>query len=345
MPVGTQGAVKALSPWDLNATGAEIILGNTYHLAMRPGVDLISRHGGLQKWEGWRKPILTDSGGFQVFSLADLRKITDDGVHFQSHWDGSKHFFTPEKVVDLQRHIGSDIMMVLDECTPYPCEKSYAAESNDRTVRWAGRAKDYLSRTPSIHGYHQALFAIVQGSVYPDIRKESAKELVDLDFEGYAIGGLAVGEEKALMHEMTEICIDLLPGDKPRYLMGVGTPEDILNSIDLGVDMFDCVMPTRNARKGMVFTSNGPLVVRNARFKDDPKPLDENCSCQACTNFSRSYIRHLINVNEILGIHLTSLHNIHFYLNLVKSSREAILNDQFKKFKKDFLIQYNQQAV
>jgi queuine tRNA-ribosyltransferase len=331
-----------MSPGDLDEIGAQIILGNTYHLAMRPGVELISRQGGLQKWNSWNKPILTDSGGFQVFSLSDLRKITDEGVNFQSHWDGTRHLFTPEKVIDLQRHIGSDIMMVLDECTPHPIDYDYAYTSNERTVAWAARAQKYWKKTGPVHDYHQALFAIVQGSTFPDIRRRSAEALAEMDFEGYAIGGLAVGEGKEEMHEMIEVCNEILPTGKPRYLMGVGTPIDILNGIERGVDMFDCVMPTRNARKGMVFTSRGPLTVKNAQYKEDDRPLDENCTCYTCRNFSRSYIRHLIHVRELLGMHLTTLHNLHFYLNLVTEAREAILNDNFKEYKKEFITNYNQ---
>ena len=340
MPVGTQGSVKAMSPENLNEIGADIILGNTYHLFMRPGDELIARHGGLQQWNGWRKPILTDSGGFQVFSLSDLNKINEEGVQFQSHWDGSKHIFTPENVVDIQRNIGSDIMMVLDECTDFPIDHSYAQESNARTIRWAARAKKRWQEDKNIHGYYQTLFAIVQGSTYKDVREISVNELVNMDFEGYAIGGLAVGEPKEQMYEITDFCTSLLPQAKPRYLMGVGTPVDILNAIEMGVDMFDCVMPTRNARKGSVFTSQGKIVVRNGSYKDDEKPLDPNCSCNVCQHYSRSYIRHLINVNEILRLHLTTYHNLYYYIQLVKGAREAIIKNNFLKYKNEIFEKF-----
>lgn len=340
MPVGTQGTVKTMTPDNLNDIGAEIILGNTYHLLMRPGSDLVARHGGLQKWSTWNKPMLTDSGGFQVFSLSDLNKISEDGVEFRSHWDGSKYIFTPENVVDVQREIGSDIMMVLDECTPYPCDYNYALQSNDRTMRWAQRAKKRWLEKPGVHDYYQSLFAIVQGSVYEDIRKNSVNNLVEMDFEGYAIGGLAVGEPKEEMYELTQFCTEILPQEKPRYLMGVGTPEDILTGIELGVDMFDCVMPTRNARNATVFTSEGRLIVRNATNKDDDNPLDPGCECQVCKNYSRSYIRHLINVNEILGIHLTTYHNLYYYINIAKEARRAILKNDYIHYKKEVIDKF-----
>ena len=337
MPVGTQGSVKAMSPENLTETGAGIILGNTYHLFMRPGDDLIARHGGLQKWNGWNKPILTDSGGFQVYSLSDLNKINEDGVQFKSHWDGSSHLFTPENVIDIQKNIGSDIMMVLDECTPYPCDHDYALESNARTLRWAERAKRRWLESDSIHDYDQTLFAIAQGSIYKDIRKISIDSLVDLDFDGYAIGGLAVGEPKEQLYDITDYCTSLLPDMKPRYLMGVGTPEDLLTGIEMGIDMFDCVMPTRNARKGSVFTSEGKRVVRNGSFKDDNRPLDPNCDCNVCKNYSRSYIRHLINVNEILGLHLTTFHNLYYYIKIVRDARTAILENNYMLYKKEII--------
>lgn len=340
MPVGTQGTVKTMTPENLSDIGAEIILGNTYHLLMRPGSELVARHGGLQKWSAWNKPMLTDSGGFQVFSLSDLNKISEDGVEFRSHWDGSKYIFTPENVVDVQREIGSDIMMVLDECTPYPCTYDYAVQSNDRTVRWAQRAKKRWLEMPGVHDYYQSLFAIVQGSVYGDVRKNSVDKLVEMDFEGYAIGGLAVGEPKEEMYELTQFCTDILPQEKPRYLMGVGTPEDILTAIELGVDMFDCVMPTRNARNATVFTSEGRLIVRNATNKEDDNPLDPGCECQVCKNYSRSYIRHLINVNEILGIHLTTYHNLYYYINIAKDARRAILENNYVHYKKETIDKF-----
>jgi queuine tRNA-ribosyltransferase len=339
MPVGTQGTVKTQTPADLYNNNVQIILGNTYHLYLRPGQQLISEFGGLHKFMNWDKPILTDSGGFQVYSLTDLRKITDEGVTFQSHIDGSKHFFTPKNVIDIQRHIGSDIMMVLDECTPYPCSFEYAENSLNLTHRWAEIAYNYWKETDAVHGYEQALFAIVQGSVYPELRKKSVDYLTNFDFPGYAIGGLAVGESKKEMLEMTDLCTEHLPDNKPRYLMGVGTPEDLLNCIERGVDMFDCVMPTRNARNGTVFTTKGKLVIKAGRYKQDSSPMDSGCDCYACTNFSRAYIRHLFNVNEILGMQLATLHNIHYYLKLVGEARSQIINNSFKDWKEKIIKQ------
>ncbi|TFG95406.1 MAG: tRNA guanosine(34) transglycosylase Tgt [Calditrichales bacterium] len=337
MPVGTNGTVKTLSPLELTDNGAQIILGNTYHLYMRPGDDLLARFGGLHKFMGWNGPILTDSGGFQVFSLADLRKIDADGVTFQSHLDGSKHRFDAEKVIDIQQNIGSDIMMVLDECTPYPCTPDYAEKSMQMTLRWAERARDYWESSAKSRNPQQALFAIVQGSVYEELRRQCAVDLIQLDFPGYAIGGLAVGEPFDERNRITDICTDVLPTDKPRYLMGVGLPEDILESIALGVDMFDCVIPTRNARNGTVFTTKGKLIAKAARYKEDPLPIDTDCDCYTCRNFSRAYIRHLFNSNEILGLRLATIHNIHFYLWLVKQAREKILNGAFVQWKSQMI--------
>ncbi|OQX82923.1 tRNA guanosine(34) transglycosylase Tgt [candidate division KSB1 bacterium 4484_87] len=340
MPVGTQGTVKTLSSQELVDLGAQIILGNTYHLYLRPGEELMQRAGGLHKFMNWDRPILTDSGGFQVFSLAELRKIKPEGVRFQSHLDGSYHDFSPESVVRTQRILGSDIMMVLDECTPYPSTLQQAIDSNELTLQWAKRALQAFRSSDPLYGFEQTIFAIVQGSTYEDVRRRSANELVDLDFPGYAIGGLSVGEPKDIMYEMTALCTEILPEHKPHYLMGVGKPEDILEGIERGVDMFDCVMPTRNGRKGTVFTRNGVLVVKNATFKDDFAPIDEECSCFTCRNYSRAYIRHLFKAQEILAMRLASLHNLHFYLELVGLARKAILENRFVQWKKDFLDRY-----
>ncbi len=338
MPVGTQGTVKTLSPRNLHEVNAQIILGNTYHLYMRPGHQLIRKMGGLHSFISWDRAILTDSGGFQVFSLKDLRKIDEEGILFQSHLDGSYHKFTPELVLEIQQALGSDIMMVLDECTPYPADRDYAEKSNELTIKWARQAREIFTHWQPLYGHRQQLFGIVQGSVYKDIREKSARALIDLDFPGYAIGGLAVGEPKETMFEMTDFCTDLLPAEKPRYLMGVGMPDDILNAIERGVDMFDCVIPTRNARNGTVFTTQGKMVLKAARFKEDPKPIDEQCTCYTCQNFSRAYLRHLYNANEILGLKLATLHNIHFYLWLVREARKAILENRFKAWKDEILV-------
>ena len=335
MPVGTQGTVKTLAPRNLEEVNASIILGNTYHLYMRPGHSLIREMGGLHRFISWPKAILTDSGGFQVFSLKELRKIDEEGIVFQSHLDGSRHKFTPQLVLEIQQYLGSDIMMVLDECTPYPAERDYAIKSNELTLKWAAEAREIYANLQPLYGHRQFLFGIVQGSIYKEIREASAKALVDLDFPGYAIGGLAVGEPKQVMFEMTDFCTDILPEQKPRYLMGVGMPDDILNAIERGVDMFDCVIPTRNARNGTVFTSQGKMVLKAARFKKDAQPIDPDCTCYTCQNFSRAYLRHLYNANEILGLHLATLHNVHFYLNLVSQARQAILQDRFKEWKEE----------
>ena len=344
MPVGTQGTVKTLSPKDLSDNQVQIILGNTYHLYLRPGDKLIAEMGGLHKFMNWDGPILTDSGGFQVFSLSDLRKIENDGVQFQSHLDGSAHKFTPKKVIDIQRNIGSDIMMVLDECTPYPCDREYADKSNDLTIAWAQEAREYWEKSSPVHGYDQALFRIVQGSVYQDIREKSAGSLIDLDFPGYAIGGLAVGEPGDERNRITDVCTDILPADKPRYLMGVGTPQDILESIERGVDMFDCVIPTRNARHGIVFTTKGKLTIKAGKFKQDKNPVDADCDCYTCNNFSRAYIRHLFNANEILGLRLATLHNIHFYMWLLRVAREKILASGYLEWKREMVSQWHEEA-
>ena len=336
MPVGTQGTVKAVEPRELKEVQAQIILGNTYHLYLRPGCDILKAAGGLHRFMQWDLPILTDSGGFQVYSLADLRGIDESGITFKSHLDGSVHHFTPESVVDTQRILGSDVMMVLDECTPYPCEEEYARGSNAMTVRWAARCKQRMEETEPLYGFGQTLFAIVQGSVYPEIRAASAGALAALDFQGYAIGGLSVGEPADVMYGMTEICTGILPAAKPRYLMGVGTPADIVEAVLRGVDMFDCVMPTRNARNGHLFTRYGDLRLRNTRYKTDERPVDESCGCHTCANFSRAYLHHLDRCNEMLGPMLASIHNLHYYVNLMREVREALDEGRFDAFARQF---------
>lgn len=338
MPVGTQGTVKAVTPEQLkNEVGAQIILGNTYHLYLRPGTKILENAGGLHKFMNWDKPILTDSGGFQVFSLAELRKLTKDGVEFQSHLDGSKHFFTPEKVIGIQRSIGSDIMMTLDECTPYPCEYDYAKKSQELTSDWAVLNKEAFENSESLYDYKQFLFGIIQGSVYKDLREKSAADLIKLDFDGYSIGGLAVGESTEKMYEITDFTTDIIPENKPRYLMGVGRPENILESIARGIDMFDCVMPTRNARNAYLFTSEGVVTIRNAAYKDDHTPLDPACDCYTCSNFTRAYLRHLYIANEILALTLGTIHNLTFYLNLVKEARSRIIEGSFFDWKNEIV--------
>ena len=325
--------MKAVEPRELREIGAPVILSNTYHLFLRPGTTLIEKAGGLHRFINWDRPILTDSGGYQVFSLSDLRGIDGDGVTFKSHIDGSIHQFTPERVVDIQRSLGSDIMMVLDECTPYPCNEEYASRSNELTIDWAKRCKIRFEQTNAKYGKSQSLFAIVQGSVYPKIRERSATRLVDMDFEGYAIGGLSVGEPADVMYEMTETSTDILPAEKPRYLMGAGTPGNILEAIERGIDMFDCVLPTRNGRNALFFTRKGKLNVRNAAFAEDFAPIDELCECYTCKNFTRAYLRHLFKAREIMGLQLASIHNLYFYLWLCRSAREAILSDCYESWK------------
>ena len=330
MPVGTRGSVKAVSPRELNEINAQIILGNTYHLYLRPGHKLIEKAGGLHKFMSWDKPILTDSGGFQVMSLAGLRKITEEGCRFQSHIDGSYHMFSPEKVIEIENALGADIIMSFDECPPYPATKKYVADSLARTLRWAKRGKDAHKNQEK-----QALFGIVQGGVHEDLREESAKKLMEMDFPGYSIGGLAVGEIKEEMYRITNFLNPILPVNKPRYLMGVGTPMNLLENIGNGIDMFDCVMPTRNARKGTVFTMKGKLILKSARYKEDFTPIDPDCQCYACQNFSRAYIRHLFNVNEFLALRLASIHSLHFYLELVGKAREHIFAGTYEIFKNE----------
>lgn len=338
MPVGTQGTVKAVNQSYLEQEiKAQIVLSNTYHLYLRPGTDILEAAGGLHKFMNWQKPILTDSGGYQVFSLTELRKLKEDGVEFRSHLDGSKHFFTPEKVIQIQRSIGSDIMMVLDECAPYPCDYDYAKKSVQLTSNWAVLNKNAFTNSEPKYGHKQFLFGIIQGSVYKDLRKKSAEDLLELNFASYAIGGLAVGEPTEEMYELVDFTTDLMPRDRPRYLMGVGRPENILESIARGVDMFDCVMPTRNARNANVFTWNGTLSMRNAKYKDDFGPLDENCNCYTCRNYSRAYLRHLFVAEEILALELASIHNLYFYLELVRNAREKIINGTFNKWKNQII--------
>lgn len=333
IPIGTQGTVKSIEPRELQEIGAQMILGNTYHLSLKPGEEILKRAGGLHRFVGWNRPILTDSGGYQVFSLTGLREISEEGVRFQSHIDGSLHFFSPERVIELQRVIGADIIMVLDECTPYPCEYDYAKDSTERTVRWAGRSKRAHSDLPQLYSHSQSLFGIVQGSLYKDLRAECTRRLVEINFDGYAIGGLAVGEPADEMYEMTKFCTDVLPAEKPRYLMGVGTPENLLESIERGCDMFDCVLPTRNGRNGMAFTNHGRLTLKNSTYKDDFRPLDTQCGCYTCQNFSRAYLRYLFQSREILGLQLLTLHNLSFYLSLMSGARRAIQERRYDSWK------------
>ena len=334
LPVGTQGTVKAVKKDSLeNDIKAEIVLSNTYHLYLRPGTEILEKAGGLHSFMNWHKPILTDSGGYQVFSLSELRKIQSDGVEFRSHLDGSKHFFTPEKVINIQRSIGSDIMMVLDECAPFPCDYEYAKNSSQLTSRWALLNKEAFEKSEPLYGNSQFLFGIIQGSVYKDLREKSSKDLIEIDFDGYAIGGLAVGEPAETMYEMVNFTTDFMPENKPRYLMGVGRPENILEAIERGIDIFDCAMPTRNARNSYLFTSEGVLSMRNSKYKDDFETIDKNCTCYACRNFSRAYLRHLFIAKEILALELASIHNLHFYLNLVKEARKNIIEGTFLDWK------------
>ncbi|HAT93780.1 MAG TPA: tRNA guanosine(34) transglycosylase Tgt [Sphingobacterium sp.] len=334
MPVGTAGTVKAIHQHELkNDIEAQIILGNTYHLYLRPGLNVLNKAGGLHKFNGWDRPILTDSGGYQVYSLTEVRKIKEEGVTFRSHIDGSKHLFTPENVMDTQRIIGADIIMAFDECTPYPCDYGYARRSLDMTHRWLKRCVDRFDSTDPLYGYDQTLFPIVQGSVYKDLRIKSAETIASFNREGNAIGGLSVGEPAEEMYAMTEVVCDILPHDKPRYLMGVGTPVNILENIALGVDMFDCVMPTRNARNGMLFTQNGIINIKNEKWKDDFSPIEAESDLQADQFYSKAYLRHLIKSQEILGAQIASLHNLHFYLWLVNQARERIIDGTFYDWK------------
>jgi queuine tRNA-ribosyltransferase len=334
MPVGTAGSVKAVHQRELaQDIDAKIILGNTYHLYLRPGIELLEKAGGLHKFNGWNHPILTDSGGYQVYSLSENRKIKADGVTFKSHIDGSKHFFSPESVMDIQRSIGADIIMAFDECTPYPCEYMYAKKSMKMTHDWLARCVNRMDNTAPKYGYDQVLFPIVQGSVYKDLRKESAEFIASQNQQGNAIGGLSVGEPHEMMYEMTDLVCNILPADKPRYLMGVGTPENILECIALGIDMFDCVMPTRNARNGMLFTTQGIINIRNEKWKDDLSAIDIELGGYASTFHSKAYLRHLIISKEILGAQIASIHNLTFYLWLVKQARQKIEEGTFTEWK------------
>jgi queuine tRNA-ribosyltransferase len=356
MPVGTQGSVKAVSPRELRESNAQIILGNTYHLFVRPGLEVIKHFGGLHSFMNWNGPILTDSGGYQIFSLAKLRKITEEGVAFQNHVDGTPAFISPEIAMEIQATLGSDIAMVLDECPPWPCERDYAARSLEMTTRWAKRCKQaveaaVLSGKLKIHAAgtaaptedRQLVFGIVQGATFEDLRKEAAQAIVDLAFDGYAIGGVSVGEPEDEMMKAVEASEPFLPNDKPRYAMGLGTPPQLLELIARGMDMFDCVLPTRLARNGTAFTSLGTLNLKNAEFAMDKRPIEENCACPACREFARGYIRHLVKAEEILGLRLITLHNLHFYLGLMRQARDKIDNGMFDAFRREFVANYKDQ--
>ncbi|MDD2620997.1 MAG: tRNA guanosine(34) transglycosylase Tgt [Syntrophomonadaceae bacterium] len=334
MPVGTQATVKTLTPEELNVIGVGIILSNAYHLYLRPGEELVQKAGGLHRFMNWKGNILTDSGGFQVFSLSRMNRITDDGVWFNSHIDGSKHFMTPEKVMDIEGKLGADIIMCFDECSPYPCSHEEAEQAVIRTSLWARRCQQ------AHHNEDQALFGIVQGNVFPDLRRRSTAELAELNFPGYAIGGLSVGEPKAEMYEILELTASMLPIDKPRYLMGVGTPEDLLEGVKRGVDMFDCVLPTRLARHGSAYTSRGRITVRNASFAEDFSPVDPDCNCYVCKNYSRAYIRHLIKAEEILAHRLLTYHNVNFLIRLMENIRTALIKGEFTRFYREFFDKY-----
>ncbi|MFR7872467.1 tRNA guanosine(34) transglycosylase Tgt [Peptoniphilus grossensis] len=335
MPVGTRATVKTMTPDELKKIGSQIILSNTYHLFLRPGTDIIEKAGGLHKFMNWDKPILTDSGGFQVFSLSDNRKITEEGVHFRSHIDGSKMFISPEKSIDIQNVLGSDIMMAFDECAPYPASHEYIDNSMRRTLRWAERCKEHHKNIDK-----QTLFGIIQGGMYKDLREISAKEMVDMDFKAYSIGGLSVGEPLDLMNDILDYTTDFMPENKPRYLMGVGSPDYLFEAVERGVDMADCVLPTRIARNGTVLTHKGRIAIKNALYKEDFSSLDEDCQCYTCRNFSKAYIRHLFNVDEILGMRLATIHNLYFLLDMMKNIRESIKGDYFLEYKNDFYKKY-----
>jgi len=369
IPVGTQGSVKAVSPRELRELNAPIVLGNTYHLFVRPGIEVIKHFGGLHKFMMWDRPILTDSGGYQIFSLAKLRKITEDGVQFQNHVDGTPAFISPEIAMEIQAALGSDIAMVLDECPPWPCEYDYAAKSNELTIQWAKRCKNWheekverlaveagVSSATSRQAAEtaaateetkarQLVFGIVQGATFEELRKQSAQAIVDLDFDGYAIGGVSVGEPEEEMFRAVESSEPLLPNDKPRYAMGLGTPPQLLEMIGRGMDMFDCVLPTRLARNGTAFTSTGTVNLKNAEYAKDKRPIEDNCDCTSCREFSRGYVRHLIKAEEILGLRLITLHNLHFYLDLMRQARDKIDKGAFDKFRKEFVSNYETRDV
>jgi queuine tRNA-ribosyltransferase len=368
MPVGTQGSVKAVSPRELRELNAPIVLGNTYHLFVRPGIEVIKHFGGLHKFMAWDRPILTDSGGYQIFSLAKLRKISEEGVQFQNHVDGTPAFISPEIAMEIQAALGSDIAMVLDECPPWPCEYDYAAKSAEMTTRWAKRCKEWAEENvqrsedvvaaavPSGSSINpaaetatattrQLVFGIVQGATFAELRKQSAQAIVDLDFDGYAIGGVSVGEPEEEMIRAVESSEPFLPNDKPRYCMGLGTPPQLLEMIARGMDMFDCVLPTRLARNGTAFTSTGTLNLKNAEFARDKRPIEDNCDCTSCREFSRGYIRHLIKAEEILGLRLITLHNLHFYLDLMRQARDKIDKGTFDEFRREFVSNYETREV
>ena len=338
MPVGTQGTVKAMSPKELVELGAHIILGNTYHLHVRPGEHLIEKLGGLHRFTAWEGPILTDSGGFQVFSLARLRKITPDGVHFQNHIDGTPTFIGPERSMEIQHALGSDIVMAFDECPPHPCAREEAARSLELTLNWEGHSLDWWRRREEPNP--PLVFGIVQGSAYPDLRAESAQALVAMGFDGYAVGGVSVGEPEEEMMSAVESSVPHLPEDSVHYAMGLGTPPQMIEMIARGIDLFDCVLPTRLARNGTAFTASGTIALKNAKFAEDPGPIEDGCTCAACRSFSRAYLRHLVKAEEILGLRLISTHNLHYYLNLLRSAREAILNGTFAEFRREFVANY-----
>lgn len=335
MPVGTKATVKAMTPEELTDIGAQIILSNTYHLYLKPGHDLVEEAGGLHKFMNWDKPILTDSGGFQVFSLGGLRSINENGVNFKSHIDGSNHLITPEKSIEIQNSLGSDIMMAFDECVPYPSDWDYTKNSLERTTRWAKRCKD-ANKNPETQG----IFGIIQGGMYKDLREQSAREIIDLDFPGYAIGGLSVGEPGDVLFEALSYTMPFMPKDKPRYFMGAGSPDYLIELAIRGIDMADCVLPTRIARNGTALTSQGKVVIKNAKYKRDFTQLDPECDCYACKNYSKAYIRHLFNVDEILGARLATIHNLHFLIKLMENVREAIMEDRLLEFRSDFYRKY-----
>lgn len=335
MPVGTAGTVKAMKPEDIEDMGAEIILGNTYHLYLRPGHEVVKAAGGLHRFMNWDKAILTDSGGFQVFSLGAMRKISEEGVEFRSHIDGSKHMLSPEKSMEIQNALGSDIIMAFDECTPYPADREYVKNSLERTTRWLKRCKEYHKNTE-----HQSLFGIMQGGMYKDLRRESAEQITQLDLPGYAIGGLSVGEPKEIMYDIMDDCVERLPKDKPRYLMGVGSPDCLFEGVERGIDMFDCVLPTRIARHGLAMTSVGRVNIKNSRYEKDFTPLDPNCDCYTCRNYSKAYLRHLFKSDEILSSILMTTHNLHFLIDTMAGIRTAIEEDRFTEYKRQFYDNY-----
>lgn len=351
MPVGTAATVKGMKPEDVKELGAQIILSNTYHLYLRPGHDVVREAGGLHKFMNWDKPILTDSGGFQVFSLGAMRKITEEGVHFRSHIDGSKHMISPEKSMEIQHSLGSDIIMAFDECAPYPAERRYVKDSLELTTRWLKRCKEYHDAYCEANGgesrilgegVNQSLFGIMQGGVYKDYRKQSAEQIVEMDLPGYAIGGLSVGEPKDIMYDVMDECVDYLPKDKPRYLMGVGSPDCLFEGVERGIDMFDCVLPTRIARHGLAMTSHGRVNIKNAKYERDFTPLDDKCDCYTCRNYSKAYLRHLFKSNELLSATLMSYHNLHFLVKTMTNIRKAIDEDRFSEYKKEFFDAYGE---